>query len=79
MTTSSHELLLAQIEDFLKLHDMAPTAFGTLVANDVKLVSELREGRDLRLSMADRIRTFMREYVPKRPKSRPASYHQPAA
>lgn len=79
MTTSSHELLLAEIEDFLKAHDMAPTAFGTLVANDVKLVLELREGRDLRLSMADRIRHFMREYQPRRPKSRQASYHQPAA
>jgi len=79
MTTRSHEILLAEVEAFLKRHDMAPTTFGTMAANDVKLVSDLREGRDIRLSMADRLRRFMREYVPKRPKSRPAPYHQPAA
>ena len=78
MTTSSHDILLAEVEDFLKRHDMAPTTFGTLAANDMKLVSELRDGRDIRLSTADRIRRFMREYTPPRPKPRLSPY-QPAA
>lgn len=78
MTTSSHDILLAEVEEFLKRHAMAPTTFGTLAANDMKLVSELRDGRDIRLSTADRIRRFMEEYQPSRPKSRLSPY-QPAA
>lgn len=63
---STHQILLAEIEAFLVRHGMAPTTFGLEVCNDAKLVSDLRAGRDMKLSMVDRVRAFMadRDGVP---------------
>lgn len=58
---SSRELLLAEIEAFLKRHDMKPTVFGRSCLNDGHLVRLLRNGKDISLSRADRIRRFMAE------------------
>jgi hypothetical protein len=42
---------------------MAPTTFGRKVMGDWRLVAELRNGRDLRTSTAQRIRNFMNTYA----------------
>ena len=59
--TSSRELLLTEIEAFLKRHDMKPTVFGRACLNDGHLVRLLRNGKDISLSRADKIRRFMAE------------------
>jgi hypothetical protein len=56
---STQEILLAEVERFLKRHDMAPTTFGLRAVNDAKLVANLRSGLDVRTRTADRIREFM--------------------
>ena len=48
-----------QIELFLRHSGMSATRFGRLVANDPRLVNDIREGREVRASMADKIRAFI--------------------
>ena len=54
--------LLSEIEDFCRLRSLSETRFGELVLRDKPFVSQLRQGRDLRASTADKLRQFMREY-----------------
>ncbi len=54
--------LLAEIEDFCRLHGLSETRFGELALRDKPFVSQLRQGRDLRTSTAEKLRQFMREY-----------------
>jgi hypothetical protein len=61
---SARKLLLDEIEAFLKAHDMRPTTFGRLAANDTALVSRIRGGSNVRLDTADSLRLFMRCYRP---------------
>ncbi|MEO1908775.1 MAG: hypothetical protein ABGX08_17310 [Citromicrobium sp.] len=56
--------LLTEIDAFCAAHDMSPSRFGELAMNDKPFVTQLREGRDIRFSTAQRIRTFMAEYRP---------------
>lgn len=56
--------LLQEIEAFLADTGMSATAFGTKVLNDPPFVQQLRSGRDPKLSTAERIRSFIKEYVP---------------
>lgn len=56
--------LLDEIEAFLKASGMSATAFGTQALNDPAFVQDLRDGRDPKLSTADRIREFMRTWKP---------------
>lgn len=60
MTT--REALLAEIEDFLMTEKVSASEFGRSALNDTSLVMRLRAGADLRLSTADKLRTFMREF-----------------
>lgn len=48
-----------QIELFLQKSGMAPTLFGRLVAKDPRLVHDIRNGREPRRSMVDKIRIFI--------------------
>lgn len=53
--------LLKEIEDFLKSSGMSATAFGTAALNDPPFVQQLRKGRDIKMSTAERIRAFIRD------------------
>lgn len=54
--------LLRDIEDFCQRHSLSETRFGELAMNDKPFVSQLKAGRDLRGSTADRLRQFMADY-----------------
>ncbi len=53
--------LLPEIEAFLKATGMSATAFGIEVLKDPPFVQQLRNGRDPKLSTAEKCREFMRE------------------
>jgi hypothetical protein len=63
--------LLAEIESFLtSRRDMAETTFGKLAVNDGKLVSRLRNGRNVTVATIERTRDFLREQRAATPPSR---------
>lgn len=64
------DTLLREIEVFLDQHEMSATAFGLAALNDGHFVRDLRRGKDVRLSTAEKIRRFIVEHSPKRPKPR---------
>ena len=70
--------LLKEIEAFLAKHKMAPAKFGQEALSDMGFLLRLRAGRDIRIGTADRVRAFMRNYQPEKPK-RPKAAHQRAA
>jgi aspartate carbamoyltransferase catalytic subunit len=55
--------LIREIEEFCQRHDLSETRFGELALNDKPFVSQLKSGRDLRGSTAQRLRQFMAEYA----------------
>lgn len=55
--------LIDEIEAFLKAHGMSATAFGTQALKDPPFVSQLRAGRDIKMSTAERVRAFMSEHA----------------
>ena len=59
----NHDLLV-EIDVFTAKHRMAESKFGRLVANDWKLISQLRAGRRIFSETEQKIRTFMAEYQP---------------
>jgi hypothetical protein len=66
MTTA--ERLLADIETFLKAHDMSATTFGRLACRDPHTVRWLRDGNGVTSSRIDTLRNFMRDYRPSQKK-----------
>ena len=54
---------LPRIERFLKLSGMGPTSFGVAVANDGKLLYELRKGREMQPATSAKIAAFMERYA----------------
>lgn len=56
--------LLGEIDAFLAKHGLSESQFGTLATNDKNLVPDLRDGRDVRMSTAEKIRDFMADYRP---------------
>lgn len=48
-----------KIEKFLRQTNMPPTKFGRLVAQDPRLVEDLRNGREVRPPLAARIEAFL--------------------
>lgn len=58
--------LLNEIEDFLKSSGMSATAFGQRALNDPPFVQQLRDGRDPKMSTAERVRAFIRDWQPER-------------
>jgi predicted Ser/Thr protein kinase len=76
--SSSQKSLLEEIEAFLELSTLSPTAFGEKAMNDRHLVRRLRDGGSVTLKTADKLRTFMEaQRPPKRPTRR--ADHRPAA
>lgn len=59
--------LIDEIEAFLAQNDMSPTAFGTQALNDPPFVQQLRGGRDIKMSTAERVRAFMADFVDTEP------------
>lgn len=51
--------LMRRIQLFLKRADMAPTRFGREAVGDPRLISDLRNGRELRETTAARIRAWL--------------------
>lgn len=55
-------MLIRQVDRFLCRTGMAATRFGRLVARDPRLVGDMRNGREPRPALADRIEHFMNTY-----------------
>lgn len=51
--------LLAEIESALSRMGMSASQFGQLAVKDRSFVADLREGRDVRMSTARRVRDFI--------------------
>jgi predicted transcriptional regulator len=56
------DALLREIEKFLSDTGMTPTAFGRDAMHDPGFVFGVREGRDIRLSTAERVRQEIMRY-----------------
>lgn len=56
--------LLEEIERFSQAQGIAMSTVGLRAVNDGKLADRLRRGGSVTLDTADRIREFMRSYVP---------------
>lgn len=54
--------LLTDIETFCAAQGMAESQFGLLALNDKNFVPDLRDGRDIRFSTAERVRQFIVSY-----------------
>ena len=63
------ETFCAEVESYLKKTEVRPTAFGVAAVGDPSFVFDIREGRQPRLGMVDRVTTFIRE----NPRGLPAS------
>ena len=70
--------LLLDIERFCRRYDMSETRFGELALNDKPFVSQLKAGRDLRGSTAEKLRQFMAEYETSAPANPASSSRFPA-
>ena len=55
-------MLIRKIERFLATTGMPVTKFGRLAARDPRLVGDLRNGREPRSALAQRIEHFMNEF-----------------
>lgn len=52
-------MMLTEINEYLRRTKMAETAFGRLVANDPRLVRDIRNGREPRSAMKALIRALI--------------------
>ena len=59
---SPHQVLLEAVEAFLIQHKMRDYLFGRLAANDPPFVYRLRQGREPRYALREKVWKFMREY-----------------
>lgn len=60
----AHHPIIADIDAFLKAHDMAASTFGREAVKDWKFVKELKQGRRLWPETEAKIRRFMATYRP---------------
>lgn len=56
-------MLLPRIERFLRTTQMSSTRFGRLAAHDPRLVLDMRNGREPRSAMVERVEGFMSGYL----------------
>ncbi len=54
--------VLADVERFLQVTGIAPTAFGQRALNDPTFVHELRRGRECKRATRARIRDFIQSF-----------------
>ncbi|QQV78564.1 hypothetical protein H5J25_08075 [Sphingomonas aliaeris] len=57
--------LMSKIEAYLRTRKMKETRFGRLVANDPRLVRDMRNGREPGVRMCNRIENFMSDWKPR--------------
>jgi hypothetical protein len=62
--SSTAESLLVEIEHFCRQSQIAESTFGRRAVNDGKLCARLRDGKDVTLDTAERIRGFIRTHQP---------------
>ena len=62
ISMTEREKFLSEIEAFLAHTSMTASEFGLRTMNDKKFVGRLRDGSDVRLDTAERVRRFMTEY-----------------
>lgn len=55
-------MLLRKIESFLRQTGMSVTKFGRLAVHDPRLVGDLRNGREPRSGMVERVEHFMNNF-----------------
>ncbi len=55
-------MLIRDIERFLQRTGIAPTQFGRLAASDPRLVFDLRNGREPRPALRQRVEHFMNTF-----------------
>lgn len=55
-------MLLRKIENFLRRTGMPATKFGRLAAHDPRLVGDLRNGREPRSGMVEKVEHFMNNF-----------------
>ena len=60
--SSTAESLLGEIEQFCRASRIAESTFGRQAVNDGKLCARLREGKDVTLDTAERIRIFIESH-----------------
>ncbi|VFU07898.1 hypothetical protein [Methylocella tundrae] len=58
------EDLLHEIQTYLIASRMAPSTFGRLAVNDGKLISRLRAGGSVTLTIASKIRSYIDDHPP---------------
>lgn len=75
---STREQFLAEVEAYLKAHDMDPSNLGILALRNPAFVMRLRAGMDVRVSTMDRVQKWMREHPLDR-KRKKAAEHRSAA
>ncbi|CAM4251556.1 Transcriptional regulator [Novosphingobium lubricantis] len=56
-------MLLRQIEKFIERTGMPVTKFGRLAAHDPRLIGDLRNGREPRTAMVERVEHFMNNFT----------------
>ena len=56
------DALLVKIEAFLRRHDLTPTAFGQAALKDPRFVFDLRDGRECRRAVREKVLAFMQNY-----------------
>ena len=61
---SAANALLGEIESYCRSSGIAESTFGKLVVNDGKLCTRLREGKNVTLDTADRIKSYIHEHQP---------------
>lgn len=54
--------VLREIEKFLRRHAMPRTKFGRLAVHDPRLVDDMRNGREPRKAMRQKIEHFINKY-----------------
>lgn len=55
----SPAMLLRDIEQFIRAHDVPPTRFGREAVGDPRFVFDLRNGREPREATCDRVRAYL--------------------
>lgn len=55
----TQQALLAEVEAALEKIGMSPSLFGEQAVGDRSFVFDLREGRDIRMSTAEKVRKFI--------------------
>ncbi|HLF10668.1 MAG TPA: hypothetical protein VJA26_05595, partial [Gammaproteobacteria bacterium] len=63
---SAADSLLGEIESFCRQSGIAESTFGRQAVNDGKLCLRLRDGKDVTLETAKKIRVFISEHQPPR-------------